>query len=229
MLAIQRSRSRRWGLVASIVSMLVLTGSLSMGGPGHAMAQQGPDCEDPETVACLPLDNEAGAATPAPGAAAAAPNTAGAAIAPPVPYPCPPLPMPLIGAAAPDYVAAPYCRPGVFATINRANLAYARSMRALDSSLLSPYWGQDALQGLLGQLAALRQGNSYRVLRLASIQLLEQDIHAGNAWVHTSEHWIWSTWTRGGSQQDSADAWYDNQYFLYTSGGQWVIGTDIVN
>ena len=229
-------------LVGALAVAALVVASFSVRSGGHVRAQSDPGCEDPDTVACIPApDNSAPAvgADPAGGAAPGAPRAAAAAPGP-QPYPYPYCPVP-VGTAPPQPAAAPpgpppngvsapiACYADVFSTINRANLAYARAMRALDSSQLRVYWGQDALQDLLNQIAALRYSGSYRVLRLASIQVLEQSIGPNYAWVHTSEHWFTSTWSYAGYQYDSSDSWYDNQYYLYRVGGRWVIGSDVVN
>lgn len=239
----ERTRGKRHaGLIAAalIAGMLL---ALSLASSGRVFAQQDPACEDPETVACIPVSGSQAPTTGAAGAsgaaaAAPAPAAAGAPAAPRPPcvlpgppYPPYPGPYPLPAAAAPGPVPpiAYLCFDDIFSTINRANLAYARSMRSADASQLFPYWGQDALQQLLGQISALRVSNSYRVLRLASIDLLEQQIYPGYAWVHTTEHWITATWSYSGYLIDGNDAWYDNQYYLYRSGNRWIIGTDVVN
>jgi len=237
-----RSTTRRSRLILVAALSLAALGSLVTGaGPRPAAAQQSPDCEQPDVVACIPTagnpqpqpSGAVGApSVTAPAAAAAATAAAPAAVVPPCqpqpwqgPYP-PSAPAVGDGGA----VAQPYpypCPNDIYATINRANLAYARAMRSLDSSQLRTYWGQDALQELLDQIRSLRAADSYRVLRLASIQVIEQSIGANYAWVHTTEHWIWATYF-GGYQYEGADAWYDNQYYLYRQGGRWIIGTDIV-
>lgn len=242
-------RPGRLAALASVIAGLALF-SLAGGGSRAVHAQQSPDCEDPDTVACIAVPPPQGpnlgtAPQPSMGAAAAAapPGNQVPPIycpPPPVPpyppYPPYPYPGPLppeAGAAAPSAAPpgppAPYpCLADVFRSINRANLVYARAMRSLDSSQLSAYWGRDALRDLLSQIRGLRADGSYRVLRLASIDVLEQSIGYGNAWVHTREHWITSTWSYDGYLEDAADAWYDNQYYLYRVGSGWVIGTDIV-
>ncbi len=232
---------------AALAGLLLLS---SLVASRRVSAQQDPSCEDPETVACIPV----AAAAPSPAgngsgvAAAPAPATAGAPAAtrptcvPSYPPPYPPYPGPYPGpypapaAAAPGPIPPgpvlpiPYsCFDEIFSTINRANLAYARGMRSVDASQFYPYWGQDALQQLLGQISSLRAANSYRVLRLVSIDVLEQQTYPGYAWVHTSEHWLTSTWSYSGYQIDGSDSWYDNQYYLYRSGNRWIIGTDVVN
>src|SRR5947209_7885684 len=83
-----------------------------------------------------------------------------------------------------------------------------------DTSQIRAYWGQDALSDLILQIQTLRYTNSYRVLRLLSIRVIEQNLGAGSAWVHTEEHWIAETWSYDGYRYDSSDAWYDNQYYL---------------
>ena len=139
------------------------------------------------------------------------------------------LPAP-IGAPPPNPIAGYFpCYSDVYGTINRANLAFARAMRSLDPSQLRLYWGQDALQQLLGQIEQLRDTNSYRVFRLLSIDVIEQSVGPNYAWVHTSEHWVTQTWSGDGYEYDGSDAWYDNQYYLYRVGGRWLIGTDIVS
>ncbi|HEY8837413.1 MAG TPA: hypothetical protein VIO16_07000 [Dehalococcoidia bacterium] len=229
-----------------MVILGVMTASLGVMVSRPVSAQQGPDCEDPDTVACIPVD----ASTPPPSPPTYPSGSAGAAAAPaappaiafpicpppypnpvPPPYP-PPVPLPAAGqpnAAAP-YPVPPYpCFNDVFSTINRGNLAYARAMRSLDAGLLPVYWGQDALRQLRAQIADLRASGSYRVLRLVSIDVLEQAIYPGYAWVHTTERWATATWSFGGYQYDSSDSWYDNQYYLYRAGGGWIIGSDVVN
>jgi len=244
-----RSTTRRSRLILVAALSLAALGSLVTGaGPRPVAAQQSPDCEQPDVVACIPTAGNpqpqpSGAVgAPALGAPAVAAPAAAAAAAPPaaVVPPCPPQPWqgpyppgaPAVGDGS--AVAQPYpypypypCLNDIYATINRANLAYARAMRSLDSSQLRAYWGQDALQQLLDQIRSLRASDSYRVLQLASIQVIEQSIGSNYAWVHTNEHWIWATYS-GGYQYEGADAWYDNQYYLYRQGGRWVIGTDIV-
>lgn len=229
-------------------------------GRGAVHAQDNPDCEDPDTVACIvvppPPPQSADPNQPGPsGQGAAAPSTAAAAAPappgyqtppifcppppePPYPPPYPPYPYPgplpaapnaAAPSAAPPIPPAPYpCVADVFRTINRANLAYARAMRSLDASQLSAYWGQDALRDLLSQIRGLSYTGSYRVLRLWSIDVVDQSIGYGSAWVHTREHWTTQTWSYDGYLEDSGDAWYDNQYYLYRVGGRWVIGTDVV-
>jgi hypothetical protein len=147
-----------------------------------------------------------------------------------MPYPPCVIPyLPAAGAASAPPSPPIGCYQDIYGTINRANLAYARAMRSLDASQLRFYWGQDALQDLLSQIASLRSNGSYRVLHLSTIQVLEQSFGPGYAWVHTSEHWTSTTWSPGGYAYDSSDSWYDNQYYLYSTGGRWVIGTDVVN
>ncbi|HEY7295124.1 MAG TPA: hypothetical protein VH916_08780 [Dehalococcoidia bacterium] len=235
---LRRRPGRRWLITLALLALLFAC--LSAGGR-HAAAQSDPDCEDPATVACIPTTPAGGSggaapASPAgPGAAAAAP----AAPLPPAPYPiCPPPGPPIPVPVAPVPSAAPSAGPvggynpcygDVYGSINRANLAYARAMRSLDASQLRLYWGQDALQDLLGQIGQLRASNSYRVLRLLSIRVIEQSVGPSYAWVHTSEHWVSQTWSYDGYEYDSGDAWYDNQYYLYRSGGRWIIGSDVVS
>jgi len=190
-------------------------------------------CDDPETVACIP--------TPPPPAASPAAAPAGAAAAfpvyvcpppplpPPYPVPVDPYPVPTPATAAPTTPPVPpYCYNDLYTTLNRANLAYARAMRSLDPSLLSPYWTQDALSNLIGQISSLQASGSYQVLRLRSIQVLDATYSAHGAWVHTSEHWTWETWSAAGYEYDSGDGWYDNQYFLIRTPFGWAIGTDLV-
>lgn len=232
--------------VLRVLTIVALTlAALSLVSLRPVAAQQGPDCEDPDTVACLPtggMPQPAPQPSPMPSVAPAPPPPAAAAAAAPVRYPiCPPVPPPYpppgpplpLGAGSAAPIPAPIptypCFSDIYGTINRANLAYARAMRSLDISLLTPYWGQDALQQVVGQIGSLQAAGSYRVLRLKSIQVLEQAISPGYAWVHTSEHWTTATWSFDGYQYDAGDAWYDNQYYLYRVGGRWVIGTDIVN
>ncbi len=213
-----------------------------LGAGRRASAQTNPDCEDPDTVACIPTTPSGGGSTapaaPAPAGAAAAAPIAPPGLVPPGPLcpvpPGPPLPLPLLPApaAAPPPSPVPGyfpCYSDIYGTINRANLAYARAMRSLDASQLRLYWGQDALQQLLGQIAQLRDTGSYRVLRLLSIDVIEQSVGPNAAWVHTSEHWVTQTWSGDGYEYDGSDAWYDNQYYLYRVGGRWLIGTDIVS
>ncbi len=232
---------RSWYRSVMVLLLVGLVLLLLSGTQNRVSAQQNPDCEDPDTIACLPVSG-AGQAAPAPAAAHAAAPAQGAAAAPapiavrppclPPPYPLP-YANPAAAAAAPGQSAPiplpPNCFNDLYGTINRANLAYARAMRSLDATPLYPFWGQDALHDLQGQIGTLRATSSYRVLRLVSIQVVEQNLYSGYAWVHTSEHWITSTWSNYGYQYDSNDAWYDNQYYLYAVGGRWLIGTDIVN
>ncbi len=234
-------RGRRCLTVLALIALVLVC----LGAAGrHVSAQSDPDCEDPDTVACIPTTpagGSGGSAAPAipagPGAAAAAPAPAPNVPLPGPLCPVPPgLPPPLPLAPAPAAAPAPGpvsgyfpCYSDVYGAINRANLAYARAMRALDSSQLGLYWGQDALHDLLGQIGQLRASNSYRVLRLLSIQVIEQSVGPGYAWVHTSEHWVTQTWSNDGYEYDSGDAWYDNQYYLYRSAGRWVIGSDVVS
>ncbi|HLZ69500.1 MAG TPA: hypothetical protein VKV26_06250 [Dehalococcoidia bacterium] len=237
-------RIGRRGLVVLLMLALAFA-SLSAAGR-HVSAQSDPDCEDPDTVACIPTTAAGGSGgSAAPAQPAAAPSSAGAAaaapaappgIVPPGPIcpvpPGPPLPVGPGAAAAPapPPVSGYFpCFNDIYGTINRANLAYARAMRSLDASQLRLYWGQDALQDLLSQIGQLRATGSYRVLRLQSIQLIEQSVGPNYAWVHTSEHWIAQTWSYDGYEYDSADAWYDNQYYLYRVGERWLIGSDIVS
>jgi hypothetical protein len=101
-------------------------------------------------------------------------------------------------------------------------------MRSLDTSLLRPYWAQDAYSNLSSQIGWLQSSGQYQSLRLLSIQVLDQSYSGYGAWVHTSEHWVSQTWGYDGVMVDASDAWYDNQYYLYRSYSGWVIGTDIV-
>jgi hypothetical protein len=247
---------RRPGRLVVIASLLAVVVFFGLGGMGRGAvhAQDDPDCEDPNTVACIvvppppPPTQSPDQTQPSQGAAA--PSAAAAAPAPPgfqtpptfcppptePPYPPYPYPGPLPAApgaaapsAAPPIPPAPYpCIADVYRSINRANLVYARAMRSLDSSQLAIYWGQDALRDLMTQIRGLRLSSSYRVLRLWSIDVVDQSIGYGSAWVHTREHWTTETWSYDGYQLDSGDAWYDNQYYLYRAGGRWLIGTDIV-
>lgn len=217
-----------------------------LGAGRHVSAQSDPNCEDPDTVACIPTTPAgSGGGSGGSGAPAAAPPAAAGAAAPapiappgivppgpicPVP-PRPPILLPGAAAApAPGPVSGYYpCYNDIYGTINRANLAYARAMRSLDPSQLRLYWGQDALQELRTQIDQLNSSGSYRVLRLLSIDVIEQSVGPNTAWVHTSEHWTTQTWSYAGYEYDSGDAWYDNQYYLYRVGGRWVIGTDVVS
>ena len=101
-------------------------------------------------------------------------------------------------------------------------------MRNLDSSPLYLYWGGRALQDLLGQINDLWYSRTYRILRLHSIQVVDQTLGPGGARVHTRERWTTETWTFDGYQWDSGDAWYDNYYTLTWNGGRWLITTDVV-
>lgn len=232
---------RRWLTVVALLALVFAC----MGAGHHALAQGDPDCEDPDTVACIPTTPPGGSGasaspSPAAGAAAAAPAPpplAPPGIVPPGPIcpvpPGPPVPVPLFPApaAAPPSPVSGYspCYSDVYGTINRANLAYARAMRSLDPSQLRLYWGQDALAQLLGQIDQLRESGSYRVLHLLSIDVIEQSVGPNFAWVHTSEHWTTQDWSYAGYEYNTGDAWYDNQYYLYRIGGRWVIGSDIVS
>src|SRR5437762_152032 len=135
-------RRRAWLLAAAGV---LIVGVLAAGAPARA---QTPECEDPDTVVCIPTT-----------------------------------------APAPQQPAG----------------------RAPAPSLLRPYWSQDALSNLRRQIDWLRSSNSYQVLRLVSIQVLGVSGSQYGAWVHTSEHWIWQSWSYDGYMYDAADAWYDNQ------------------
>jgi len=203
---------------------IVLVGLAVVIAPRPAAAQAPPEdgCDPSEQIACLPLPADEG--TPAAGPEA--PTTA--APRPPAPIPCPPA----LAAAEPGQaeIAAPLppvpsCdRRAVVATVNRANVLYARALRALDTRDLPLAWGGEALNQVRGYVADLRAAGRYATPALRSIELQALRVDRNRAVVRTLENWLYEERDLfSGRPVVRDEQWVINDYELDRRGAGWVV------
>jgi hypothetical protein len=220
--------------LAAFSALLVLTVMATLPRTVPVRADDG--CDTSEPVACIPLPvEEAGPGTaPTPLAGAPAPEAAAPSVAAPVPpaKPCPPVirPNPDVAVAMPLPVP-PGCIAfrAVVATVNRANVLYARTVRTLDTSGLSEAWGGDAIADLVGQVAGLRASGQFATPQLLSISLREIGQDGTTAHVRTIEHWLYQQRLLDtGEVTIEQDQWVQNVYTLTFDGTAWLVTGDTV-
>ena len=204
---------------AGALALLLAVFAAALSSPRSAAAQSPEDgCDPSEPIACIPLPDGEGEPEPdAPTASIAAPR------APQPPAPCPPVFGGAARIAAP--VPPPACdRRGVVATVNRANVLYARALRTLETRELPEVWAGGALEMVRGYVAYLRQSGLYATPELRSITMEELQVSGGRATVRTLENWLYqerSRFTGRVTYQDNQ--WVANLYELELRGRNWFV------
>jgi hypothetical protein len=140
------------------------------------------------------------------------------------PAPCPPVFGGDARIAAP-VPPAPACdRRAVIATVNRANVLYARALRTLDTRELPQVWADGALEMVRGFVVYLRNSGLYATPELRSITLEELRVSGGRATVRTLENWLYQERSRfNGQITYQANQWVANVYELELRGRGWVV------
>lgn len=213
----QAHRSPTW--LAGIIAMVVLLLALGLQRPPAVQAED--DCAPDGDIACLPLPEE----EPEDVAPGRAPSGAAAA-----PRPCPPILIPDPASIAAPVPAPPGCGAReIVASVNRANVVYARALRSLDASELPGSWTGEALAELQEQIATLRNSGRYATPRLLSITLRDINLSLGFATVRTAEHWIYQERSRlRGTVEVEYDQWVENIYSMRLQGGGWLVERDVI-
>jgi hypothetical protein len=205
---------------AGALALLVAVFALALAAPRSAAAQAPEDgCDPSEPIACIPLPDGEGDGEPdGPTASIAAPRV------PQPPVPCPPA----LGGEA--RIAAPVPPPpacdrrSVVATINRANVLFARALRAVNANELPEVWADGALQMVRGYVAYLRQSGLYATPELHSITLEELRVSGGRATVRTLENWLYQERSRFSGRVTYQDnQWVANLYELELRGRSWFV------
>jgi hypothetical protein len=209
---------RRRTLGAGALLLAALTLTLAFGAPGRASAQSPPDsgCDPSEQVACIPIP-EQGTGGPAP--------TIGTPI-PPVPGPCHPV---SVQAGAPGVAIGTPIPPGcpvqdVVATMNRANVLWARALRTTDASELPQVWGGDALNSIRSYISSLRSAGQYATPELQAITLTGVQSDGRRAYVTTTERWLMQLRFRLSGQVLYEEIQnVQNLYGLEWNGNRWIV------
>lgn len=133
-------------------------------------------------------------------------------------------------------------RTSVYWVIDASNLAYARAVRTLDTTLITGgiQFGVgcvtgEAQQDELNQVYDLQSQNEYAVTQLVDIRLVRSSLEGnpsaprpgGGARVHTLERWVTTLWSVSGYAVSTSDQWWDNSYHLSFYGNGFCIDQDI--
>jgi hypothetical protein len=212
------------GPILIILLMTALASFFMIVRPAGAQEPTEDGCDPNEQIACLPLPEEAA------GSEGESPSIA-APRAPAPPIPCPPI----VFAEAEARIAAPVppsdrCdQRGVIATVNYANVLYARAMRSLEVRELPNAWTGEALGQVRGIVADLRARGSYGTPELRSISLEELRMDGNRAHVRTLENWLWQERARlTGRVVLEENQWVTNEYVLERQGGAWFVSRNVV-
>src|SRR5262249_34949077 len=133
--------------------------------------------------------------------------------------PCPPI---LSSDAAPGGVAAPLPVPrgcfdfkAIIATVNRANVLYARAVRTLDTMELSQAWAGEALAEGAGRVRGVRETGRSAPPQLFPIPRGGGRLAGAPARGRTVEHWLYQERARlSGAVLLELDEWAANSYEL---------------
>lgn len=212
------------GPIFVMLLLAALVSTILMARPVDAQEPTEDGCDPSEQIACLPLpDGAAGRDGEAP--ATAAPS------APTPPIACPPV---VFGAAdariaAPAPPSNPCDRRGVVATVNYANVLYARALRSLNVQELPNAWTGEALSEVRGIVAGLRSSGRYGTPELHSIALEELQIEGNRARVRTLENWLYQERALlTGRVLVEENQWVINEYVLDRQGGSWFVSRNVI-
>jgi hypothetical protein len=214
------------GSILVIVLMAALASLFLMMRPADAQEPTEDGCDPNEPIACLTLPEESAGAV---GDAETPATTAPRAPAPPVP--CPPV---VFGAAeariaAPAPPSNPCDRRGVVATVNYANVLYARALRSLNTQELPNAWTGEALDEVRGIVTGLRSSGRYGTPELRSIALEELRIEGNRARARTLENWLYQERALlTGRVLLEENQWVINEYVLDRQGGSWFVSRNVV-
>jgi hypothetical protein len=208
-----------------VIALAALLAFALMARPAGAQEPTEDGCDPDEQVACLPLPEETAA-----GGEAGAPSIAAPRVPAP-PVPCPPV----VFAEAEARIAAPAppsnrCdQRAVIATVNYANLLYARALRSLDTRELPNAWTGEALAEVRGFVASLRASGRYATPELRSISLESLRIDGGRAHVRTLENWLYQERALlTGRVLLQENQWVLNEWDLVRRGGAWFVSRNDV-
>lgn len=209
---------RRRTLGAGALRLATLTLALAFGAPGRAVAQSPPGhgCDPSERVACIPVP-EQGADGPS--------TTIGTPI-PPVSGPCNPV---SVQAGAPGTAIGTPIPPGcpvqdVVATMNRANVLWARALRTTDAGELPQVWGGDALTKIRSYVDSLRNAGQYATPELQAITLTGIQSNGRQAYVTTTERWLMQLRYRLSGRVIYEEIQnVQNLYGLEWNGSRWIV------
>jgi hypothetical protein len=209
---------RTRGVVALILAAFTL--ALALAGPAGVGAQSPPadGCDPSDPVACIPLPEQEGTSDqPAPQIAAPLP---------PGPPACAPV---SVRSTAPETSIATPLPPGcpvqdVVATMNRANVLWARAVRTLDPMGLPEVWAGPALDGVRTYVEQLRRAGQYVTPELRAIVLTGLQTDGRRAHLTTTEVWFQQLrwWPSGGVVVEDLQR-VSNLYELERRAGRWVV------
>jgi len=212
-----------------IVILLAALAAVSlMARPAGAQEPAEDGCDPSEQIACLPLPEEAA------GSEGSSDGDGPAITAPRIPAPPAPCP-PVVFGGADARIAAPVppsdrCdQRGVIATVNYANVLYARALRLLNVDELPNAWTGDALAEVRGYVATLRASGRYATPELRSISLEELKTDGTRARVRTLENWLYQERALlTGRVLLEENQWVINDYALERRGGSWFVSRNDV-
>jgi hypothetical protein len=117
----------------------------------------------------------------------------------------------------------------VVATVNYANVLYARALRSLNTQELPNAWTGEALNEVRGIVAGLRSSGRYGTPELRSIALEELRIEGNRARARTLENWLYQERALlTGRVQLEENQWVINEYVLDRQGGSWFVSRNVV-
>jgi hypothetical protein len=208
------------GPILVLMLMAALASLFLMVRPVGAQAPADDGCDPNEQIACLPLPEEA-----APSGGHERPSIAAPSV------PCPPV----VFGDAEARIAAPAppsdrCdQRGIIATVNYANVLYARALRSLNTQELPNAWTGDALNQVRGIVADLRSRGHYGTPELRSISLEELRSDGSRAHVRTLENWLYQERALlTGRVVVEENQWVINEYVLDRQGGSWFVSRNDV-